>query len=159
VTVQPRPSNPQTWNGIEAALLSAGFRYGDGLDIGYAVICAESGKDAGITGPINADGTIGNTDGSIDRGLCQINSKAHPEVTDDEAYDPVLACVAMRRIYLRAGKSFAAWAAFTSGAWKRYLQEAQLARTAWQLQVDLTAQRAELNAALVRINDAKKALG
>lgn len=29
-----------------------------------------------------------NTDGSIDRGLFQINSKWHPDVTDAQAYDP-----------------------------------------------------------------------
>jgi len=31
-----------------------------------------------------------NTDGSIDRGLYQINNKYHPEVTDEQAYDIVL---------------------------------------------------------------------
>ncbi len=30
-----------------------------------------------------------NKDGSLDRGLFQINSKWHPEVTDNQAYDPV----------------------------------------------------------------------
>jgi hypothetical protein len=34
---------------------------------------------------INATNT--NTDGSIDRGLFQINSKYHPEVTADQAFD------------------------------------------------------------------------
>ena len=29
-----------------------------------------------------------NTDGSIDRGIAQINSKAHPEVSDEQAFDP-----------------------------------------------------------------------
>jgi hypothetical protein len=32
-----------------------------------------------------------NTDGSIDRGLFQINNKYHPEVLDEEAFNPVLA--------------------------------------------------------------------
>jgi hypothetical protein len=30
-----------------------------------------------------------NKDGSRDRGLFQINSKWHPEVTDEQAFDPV----------------------------------------------------------------------
>ena len=32
-----------------------------------------------------------NTDGSVDRGLYQINNKYHPEVLDEEAYNPILA--------------------------------------------------------------------
>jgi len=32
-----------------------------------------------------------NSDGSLDRGLFQINNKYHPEVTDAEAFNPVLA--------------------------------------------------------------------
>ena len=32
-----------------------------------------------------------NTDGSKDRGLFQINSKYHPEVSDEEAFNPILA--------------------------------------------------------------------
>ena len=34
----------------------------------------------------NADAKHGNTDGSIDRGLWQINSRWHPQVTDAQAY-------------------------------------------------------------------------
>lgn len=32
-----------------------------------------------------------NKEGSVDRGLFQINTKYHPEVTDDEAYNPICA--------------------------------------------------------------------
>ena len=32
-----------------------------------------------------------NVDGSIDRGLFQINTKYHPEITDEQAFDPVTA--------------------------------------------------------------------
>jgi hypothetical protein len=32
-----------------------------------------------------------NTDGSVDRGIAQINDKAHPEISDSQAYDPQFA--------------------------------------------------------------------
>ncbi len=133
---QPRPSNILAPLDLEAALRAAGFRYGDGLDLAYAVICAESGKDGGITGPITSYNplTIGNDDGSIDRGLCQFNSKAHPEITDNAAYTPFTACIAMRALYLKAGKSFGAWVGYTSGAYRKYMVEAQLARQLFDCQ-------------------------
>lgn len=136
LTAQPRASNVLAPLDLEAALRAAGFRFGDGLDIAYAVICAESGKDAGITGPIVSYSPlqIGNTDGSIDRGLCQLNSRYHAEVTDDQAYTPASACAAMRRIYLASGKSFSQWAGYTSGAFRRYMTEAQLCRQLFDCQ-------------------------
>lgn len=39
----------------------------------------------------NPNATNTNTDGSIDRGLFQINSKYHPEVTADQAFNPEFA--------------------------------------------------------------------
>jgi hypothetical protein len=39
-----------------------------------------------------------NSNGSRDRGLWQINDKAHPDVSDDVAYDPALATAAARQI-------------------------------------------------------------
>jgi hypothetical protein len=136
LTAQPRPSDILTPLELQAELRSAGFRYGDGLDIAYAVICVESGKDAGVTGPIVSYNPlkIGNVDGSIDRGLCQFNSKSHPEVSDDDAYDPAKACVAMRRVYVAGGKSFGPWVAFASGAFRKYLVEAQLCRQLFDCQ-------------------------
>jgi len=32
-----------------------------------------------------------NSDGSVDRGIAQINDRAHPEVSDAQAYDPIFA--------------------------------------------------------------------
>lgn len=136
LTSQPRPSNILAPLDLQAVLRAAGFRYGDGLDIAYAVICAESGKDAGVTGPIVSYNplSIGNPDGSIDRGLCQLNSKYHPEVSDDQAYTPISACIAMRRIYAESGKSFGQWVGYTSGAFRRYMTEAQLCRQLFDCQ-------------------------
>lgn len=136
LTAQPRPSNVLSPQQVESCLRAAGFRYGDGLDIAYAVICAESGKDAGITGPIVSYSPllIGNEDGSVDRGLCQLNSKYHAEVTDDDAYTPSAACAALRRIYIASGRSFNQWAAYKSGAYRRFMGEAQLARQLFDCQ-------------------------
>lgn len=133
LTQQPHPGNPQSWERVQHHLRAAGFRYGDGLDIAYAVICAESSKDAGITGPVNADGTIGNYNSggnltSVDRGLTQLNSVYQARFPDSVAYDPAGACKAMRTIYLEQDKKFTAWSAYTNGAWKRFLAEAQDAR-------------------------------
>ncbi len=131
-----RPAvNPQSWWDVQRHLRAAGFRYGDGLDIAYAIICAESNKDAGVTGPQRGAFTVGNDDGSYDRGLAQLNSKGHAEVSDPEAYDPAEACRAMRRIYLENGKSFDQWAAYGRGApdapfWQ-HIPEAQKARKAY----------------------------
>ena len=48
--------------------------------VAVSVSLAESGGDAHVQGP--------NSDGSIDRGLWQLNSRWHPEVSDACAYDP-----------------------------------------------------------------------
>jgi len=130
LTQQPRPSNVLAPLDLETNLRIAGFRYGDGLDIAYAVACAESGRDAGITGPIVSYNPleIGNPDGSIDRGLFQINNLQHPDISDDQAYDPHGACIAARNLYLASGRKFTQWVAYNSGAFRKFMVEAQLAR-------------------------------
>jgi hypothetical protein len=50
-------------------------------DLAVRVAKCESG--------FNWNATRTNTDGSRDRGLYQINSKYHPEVSDAEAFDPI----------------------------------------------------------------------
>jgi hypothetical protein len=59
-----------------------------------------------------------NPDGSIDRGLWQINDKAHPDVTDADAFDPVKATAWARKIYVDRGHTFNAWSAYMNGAWR-----------------------------------------
>jgi len=53
-------------------------------DIAVKVARCESGLNPQITNV--------NTDGSIDRGLYQINNKFHPEVTDAQAFDVTFSC-------------------------------------------------------------------
>lgn len=59
-----------------------------------------------------------NADGSTDRGIWQINDKAHPSMSDDECFDPVKATAYARRLYVERGNTFNAWAAYTNGAYK-----------------------------------------
>src|SRR5690348_16070470 len=57
---------------------NAGFT-GDGLVMSVAIALAESGCDPSARGV--------NTDGTVDRGLWQINNYWHPDVSDQCAYD------------------------------------------------------------------------
>lgn len=57
-----------------------------------------------------------NDDGSTDRGLWQINDSAHPEVSDEVAFNAVRATNYARGLYLDRG--FRAWAAYTNQAYR-----------------------------------------
>ena len=103
---------------IAGAVKWAGFR-GERAVTAIAVALAESG---GRLDAVNV-----NTDGSKDRGLWQINSKAHPGVSDDCAFR--IHC-ATRQAWLISGmgRSFNPWVAYKSGAYRKHLPRA---RTAW----------------------------
>jgi murein DD-endopeptidase MepM/ murein hydrolase activator NlpD len=90
---------------------AAGFS-GAGLNTIVAIAQAESSLD---TSARNI-----NTDGSIDRGILQINKKWHPEVSDAQAYDPAAAFAAGYQISSR-GSDFHPWSTYTNGAYKAYL--------------------------------------
>ena len=61
-----------------------------------------------------------NSDGSIDRGWPQINSKAHPDVSVSCAHNAECAARAALRIS-GGGHNFAPWTTYKSGAYKAYL--------------------------------------
>lgn len=84
----------------------------DQVAIGAAIILAESG---GRTCAVNV-----NTDGSRDRGPWQINSRAHPDVSDTCARNPVCASDAALQIYKAAGNSWSPWSTFNNGAYKKF---------------------------------------
>lgn len=77
-------------------------------------VCVVLAESSGYTQATNV-----NTDGSIDRGLWQINSKAHPQVTEAQAFDPVFSTAYARKLYVQRGYKFTAWYAYTSGVYKR----------------------------------------
>ena len=65
-------------------------------------------------------------DGSVDRGVCQINNAYHPEVSDACAYDPGCALKAAYTIS-NHGTNFGAWTTYTSGAYRQFLTIANAA--------------------------------
>jgi hypothetical protein len=90
----------------------AGFK-GAGLQNILAIMMAESGGNS------NASNTTGNSAGT-DRGILQINSFYHPEVTDSCAYNPVCAFQAAYTISDQ-GTNFVPWSTYNSGTYSQYL--------------------------------------
>src|SRR5207253_6085129 len=70
--------------------------------------------------------TSGPDNGSIDRGLWQINSYWHREVSDAEAHNPSKSAAAAYRIS-HGGSNWSAWSTYNSGAYKAYLARARSA--------------------------------
>lgn len=60
---------------------------------------------------------------STDRGLFQINNKAHPTLDEEEMYRAKWNIDMAFEIYKRRGNTFEAWAAFNSGAYLKYWPE------------------------------------
>jgi hypothetical protein len=103
--------------------LRAGFS-GDRLVTAVAVGMGESAcrPDAqNSNGP-----TKGCPNGSVDRGLWQINSCWHPSVSKSCAYDAQCNANAAYRISAR-GTNFKPWAAYTNGSYRNHLNAARAA--------------------------------
>lgn len=96
---------------LKDILYKAGFR-GDALSMAYAIVMAESG------GRANATNSVGNSAGT-DRGIFQINSYWHSEVSDAEAFDPLRAAKAAFRIS-HGGRNWSAWSTYNNGAYKKF---------------------------------------
>jgi peptidoglycan hydrolase-like protein with peptidoglycan-binding domain len=108
---------------IAEIALNAGFPYPSGVVTAVAVALAESG------GRPDATNEAGNHPPSTDRGLWQINSYWHPEVSDGEAFDPIQAAKETLRIS-NGGKDWHPWATYNSGSYLTYLHRAELAARA-----------------------------
>jgi len=103
--------------------LRAGFG-GDRLVTAVAVGMGESScrPDAqNSNGP-----TKGCPNGSVDRGLWQINSCWHPSVSKSCAYDAQCNANAAYRISAR-GTNFKPWVAYTNGSYRNHLNAARAA--------------------------------
>lgn len=103
----------------------AGFRngagyQGKGLTWAVAVALAESGGNPQARG-VNSDSRH-----TVDRGLWQINSYWHREVSDAQAYSPTGAAAAAYRIS-KAGSDWHEWSTFSNGAAAAQLGRAALA--------------------------------
>lgn len=120
------PVSPQTGTAnvtltplqIKAYAAAAGFT-GNGLITIIAIALAESGGQTHGKDNVNADG-------SRDRGLYQINSRWHPEVSDAQAYNAALASKEAFRIS-QSGTNFNPWTTYSTGIYKNYLKQAQQA--------------------------------
>jgi hypothetical protein len=98
---------------------AAGFT-GDALRWATAIALAESGG--------NPAARHVNSNGSVDRGLWQINT-VHKDVTDAQAYDPAGAASAAFRISSQ-GRNFRPWVTYTNGMAGAQLQRATAAANA-----------------------------
>src|SRR5215469_3425561 len=101
-----------------AALAKAAGVPADQLATAVAIAMAESA--------LNPNATNVNTDGSVDRGLWQINNAAHPDVSDSSAFNPVTAAQGMLSIS-NGGTNWEPWVTYQTGAYQQYLPEAQQA--------------------------------
>lgn len=86
------------------------------IEPGLSTIVAIAQAESGLA----TDARNVNNDGSIDRGVLQINNKWHPEVSDAQAYAPQSAFQAGYRISSR-GTDFTPWTTYTTGAYKQFL--------------------------------------
>jgi Lysozyme like domain len=89
---------------------------GNGLVISVAVALAES---SGWTQAVLVD-----SDCSRDRGLWQINSYWHSEVSDAQAFDPN-GCAQAAYTISSSGSDWTPWTTYQNGAYQQYLGEAQ----------------------------------
>ncbi|SHN76366.1 hypothetical protein SAMN05660350_02418 [Geodermatophilus obscurus] len=111
-----------------------------------ADLCAEVASQAGFSGDrlvtavavgmgesscrpdaYNANGpTKGCPNGSVDRGLWQINNCWHPSVSKNCAYDAQCNANAAYRISAK-GANFKPWVAYTNGSYEKHLDAARAA--------------------------------
>jgi hypothetical protein len=102
----------------------AGFPRNDTLVLAVAIGLAESGcirTARGVNGP-----TQGCPNGSVDRGLWQINSCWHPEVSDRCSYRAQCNAHAAYAIS-SGGTDFTPWVTYNAGLHLRYMDEARAA--------------------------------
>jgi len=93
-----------------------------------AVALAESGGDCKAKG-YNSD--------SVDRGLWQINSKWHSEVSDSCAYDCI--CNAEHAVKISSkGTDWTPWSTWNNGAYKAHMSTAEAACKAYDPGFDTT---------------------
>ncbi len=116
------PGRKASYSGSELAriVVWTGFR-GTSAATAVAIILAESG---GRTLAQNRNRpTRGCPNGSLDRGLSQINSCYHSEVSNTCAYDPYCNVSAMWRISGH-GTNFHPWATYNAGIYRRFFNAA-----------------------------------
>jgi len=122
LSVHTRKAAALTPQEIGRFAYGAGFR-GQGLIMAIAEAYAESG---GHPLEVSTNHDPGRT---RDRGLWQINSHWHSEVTDAQAFNPITAARATF-VISRGGHDWSSWSSYHNGAYKKFLP---IARTAASL--------------------------
>jgi hypothetical protein len=90
------------------------------VDAGFLITqVAVAGAVASAESGLRTDAANTNGNGSHDRGLWQINDKAHPEVNDDCAAKPACSTRAALAIYKKSG--WKAWSAYNNGSYKKFM--------------------------------------
>jgi chitodextrinase len=132
----PIPNNQHTAVGPEASCQQQSFLEGDHYS---AVQVAQLAQQAGFSGNdwvisvavAEAESSgwtrarLINTDCSVDRGLWQINSYWHGEVSDACAFDP--ACNAQGTHTIWSNGGWGQWTTYNNGAYQAHMAEAQAA--------------------------------
>ena len=96
------------------------------LDVAVAVMCAESGRyTKAWHANLAADGL---TILSTDRGIYQVNDKAHPDFTVEDAFDPKKNAAFTYRLS-KQGTDWSPWMAYNSGAHEKFLDAVKEVRT------------------------------
>jgi hypothetical protein len=108
----PKISDGLTAESVAAIAYRAGWR-GDDIDIAVAVARAESGWRATITN--------GNTNGSVDYGLFQINSIHAAILAGGNWADPQDNAAMAFKVWTDAGGKWGPWVTFWSGSYRKYL--------------------------------------
>lgn len=123
-----------TLNAVADNAYRAGFR-GESLITAVAVSCAENSTHQVDLVHVNTataqnliDVYVGRKQvtASRDRGLWQINDRAHPDVTDAQAFNPLENAKAAYRIS-GGGTNWRPWTTYNSGAYKKWLNDARTA--------------------------------
>lgn len=102
---------PLSYSWALALCYAAGFR-GRFLTQAVAIMCAESGRKS-LAFYVNSNL-------SVDRGLFQINDRAHPLVTDEKAFDPIFNVAYAYRL-AGGGADFTPWSAYNSGSYLKFI--------------------------------------
>lgn len=111
-STKPPPGKPLTADQIGFYARGVGLS-GQSLSIAVAIALAESGG--------RVDVTHTNSDGSVDQGLWQINSKAHPQYNKSQLLSsPAYNARAMYDIS-SGGRNWYPWATYTNGAYQKFL--------------------------------------
>lgn len=109
--------------------IAAGFK-GDALTTAVAVSFAEDGGH-------DPQATNTNSDGSVDRGLWQINNKAHPNYSDEYVFDPQNNAEAAYAIS-SGGKDWTPWTTYKTGVYQQFLPAARRAIQTAQSEMETT---------------------